>query len=84
MLYEQKRDAWDEKEKQYIRDREQALAHRWVECSSMFSQKVFGYSYAVSKVHLQPAFVIAECFYNFPKDLDKTKKNTYVKGRDKF
>ena len=82
--YEQKRSFYDEKEKQFIRDREQSLAHRWVNCSSMFSQSLFGYTFVVNQVFVQPAFILAECNYHFQQDQDKSKKNNYVKGRDKF
>lgn len=33
---------------------------------------------------MQSSYILAECNYAFPKNVDKSKKNTYVKGRDKF
>ena len=72
---------------QEMRVKEQALQHRWVDMTTLLSQKAFGKNYRVDTIWCPFSYMIARCSFNFQEQDDPMKKNkwneTKFKGADK-
>lgn len=64
---------------------ERSLPHRWLDCTPIFSQAAFGKDYLVRNVWFCGNQLLSSFGFNFSHlDMPTTRKNKYVKGKNKF
>jgi len=69
---------------QLIRNKERILDHRWLDCTSIFSQAAFGKDYIVKEAQFAGVQLFVKTGFNFGHLDSQLTKNKYVKGKNKF
>ena len=63
---------------------EATITHRFINLTSLFSQKAIGKNFIVEKIWWTPIEMIVRCQYNFKVFTNPMAKNKFIKGVNKF
>lgn len=80
---QRKKTAQREEQREH-NEMQRSLAHRWVDCTPIFSQQAFGRNFEVRKVWLVATQLIACYGFRFQHLNKPMRKNKYEKGKNKF
>lgn len=77
---------WEKKmaEEQIMREKEATISHRFIDLTTLLSQKNIGRNLIVEDLWWTPMHLVARCQYNFKSFENPMAKNKYVKGVNKF
>lgn len=67
-----------------MQEKEASISHRFVNLTSLLSQRAVGKNYIVENLWWTPMQLIVRCHYNFKALENPMAKNKYVKGVNKF
>ena len=67
-----------------MKELESSVQHKFIDLTSLFSQKAFGKNLRVEQVWWTPLDMIVRCQHNFKTINNPLLKNKYIEGVNKF